>query len=319
MDKVDILIVGSGAAASVIAAEAAEKGKSVLMLEAGPARSLDELASSQIHARKLKWGGATVEEQGNHKVGNNFNAGWGTGGAAMHHYAVWPRLHEADFKQRSEFGVGNDWPFEYKDLQPYYDRIQAEVGLSGDAEQEIWRPKGRAYPMPATPVFKQGKVIAKGFAALKRTTAPIPLAINSTKFGARSACIYDGWCDAGCPTGALVNPLAHYLPKAFKAGAMIINDATVSKVLTSKDGKKVIGVEFYEKSGERQTQQAELVVLAANAIQNSRLLLASANSKHPAGLTNQNDLVGRYLMSHPSKTVNGLFGEQTFPHLGVTG
>jgi len=314
-----MLIVGAGAAASVIAAKAARKGKSVIMLEAGPARSLQDLASSQIQARKLKWGGPEVEETGNHKVGNNFNTGWGTGGAAMHHYAVWPRLHEVDFKQRTQFGIGNDWPFEYDDLRPFYDRIQTEVGLSGDSEKEIWRPKGAAYPMPALPVFAQGNVIAKGFEALGRVTAPIPMAINSQLHKKRSACIYDGWCDAGCPTGALLNPLVHYLPNAIRDGAQIINNAMVSKVLTAKNGAQVTGVEYYDVNGELNTQFADIVVLAANTVQNPRLLLASANAKHPAGLVNKNDLVGRYLMSHPAKTVNGLFSEKTLPHLGVTG
>ncbi|MGI9286074.1 MAG: FAD-binding protein, partial [Pseudomonadales bacterium] len=92
-DQVDVLIVGAGAAGSVVAAKAADAGKQVLLLEAGPERKLSDLTSSQIWARKLKWGGTQVEEEGNLKIGHNFNAGYGTGGSALHHYAVWPRLH----------------------------------------------------------------------------------------------------------------------------------------------------------------------------------------------------------------------------------
>lgn len=317
--EADLLIVGSGPAASVFAAKAAGAGKKVIMLEAGPERTMDDLISSQIWARKLKWGGDPVEESGNHKIGFNFNSGWGTGGSAMHHYGVWPRLHENDFKQFSLFGKGKDWPIDYEKLRPYYDQIQHEIGLCGDEKLEKWRPKGAAYPMRPVPVFEQGRVIAKGFEALGKHTAPIPLAINTQANGGRASCIYDGWCDAGCPTGALANPLAHYLPIAAKAGAKIIHNASVSKVLTNGKGNRAIGVEYHSDVGSTQTILAAVVVLAAGAVQNPRLMLASANSSHGKGLSNRNNMVGRYLMTHPSKTINGLFKDETKPHLGVTG
>jgi choline dehydrogenase-like flavoprotein len=316
---VDLLIVGSGPAASVYAAKASVAGKKVIMLEAGPERSMNGLISSQIWARKLKWGGSPVEESGNHKIGFNFNSGWGTGGTGMHHYGVWPRLHECDLKQRTLFGVGNDWPIDYHQLQPYYDQIQQEIGISGDEQLEKWRPEGRPYPMPPVPVFSQGRVIAKGFKEKGMHTAPIPLAINTQPRGQRASCIYDGWCDAGCPTGALANPLTHYLPQASKAGAKIIHQATATRVLTDQKGEKVTGVEYYSETGEKHIIRTSVLVLAGGAVQNARLLLASANSDHSQGLSNRNDLVGRYLMTHPSKTVNGLFEDQTEPHLGVTG
>ncbi|MEQ8802149.1 MAG: NAD(P)-binding protein, partial [Haliea sp.] len=118
-DKVDLLVVGSGAAGSVFAAEASAAGKQVVLLEAGPARPPGDLVSSQLWARRQKWGGAHVEEEGDHRVGHNFNAGWGTGGSTMHHYGVWPRLHENDFRTFTEYGRGLDWPFQYAELRPY--------------------------------------------------------------------------------------------------------------------------------------------------------------------------------------------------------
>lgn len=109
-DEVDVCIVGSGAAGSVMAALLAEAGKSVLILEGGPEWELRDLYSSQIWARRLKWAPniPMVNSGGDHPIGVNFNQGWGTGGSALHHYAVWLRLHEADFRMQSEFGVGLD-------------------------------------------------------------------------------------------------------------------------------------------------------------------------------------------------------------------
>jgi len=318
-ESFDVLVVGAGAAGSVIAAQAARAGKRVLILEAGPARQLSDLTSSQIWARRLKWSGGEVEEDGNLRIGHGFNAGWGSGGSAMHHYAVWPRLHESDFKVRTQHGRGLDWPIDYQDLRPYYDRIQAEVGLSGDADLEKWRPPGDKYPMPPLPVFAQGQVIGKGFAELGMTTAPIPMAINSTDYRNRKACLYDGWCDAGCPIGALANPLVTYLAWALEAGAQLRNQATVVRILDDTSGRKITGAQYRDAAGELHVARASTVVLAAFAVQNARLLLASASERHPRGLSNSNDLVGRYLMTHPANSVYGIFPQETQPHLGPTG
>jgi len=92
-DPVDAIVVGSGAAGSNMAARLAEGGKRVLILEAGPARTPADLVSSTLYARRIKWTGPPVLEDGKNPVGFVFNAAFGTGGAAMHHYAVWPRLH----------------------------------------------------------------------------------------------------------------------------------------------------------------------------------------------------------------------------------
>ncbi len=139
IEKQDVVIVGAGAAGLMLAARLAEGGQSVTVLEAGPERKLNDLVSSQIWARKLKWSEPAVSESGDHKIGHAFNAGSGTGGSALHHYGVWLRMHEGDFSLNSNHGVGLDWPLDYAALAPHYDRVQAEVGLSGDSVQERWR------------------------------------------------------------------------------------------------------------------------------------------------------------------------------------
>lgn len=318
-DKVDVVIVGAGAAGSVYAAVLAESGKSVRVLEGGPPRRLDDLYSSQIWARRLKWATPHVTESGEHSVWPNFNAGEGFGGAAIHQYGVWPRMHEDDFEIHSRYGRARDWPIEYKDLQPYYDRVQDAVGISGDAEAEIWRPPGAAYPLPPVPVFPQGEKLAKGFAAMDMHVAPLPLAVLTRPYKGRAACIYDGWCDAGCPTGALANPLVVYLPRATKAGAELRADSHVTRVLSNGRGDRVTGVEYADAAGELHELQAEVVVLAAFNIENVRLLLNSAGDKAPDGLANSSGLVGHYVMCHPSVMVFGLFDEELQNYMGATG
>ena len=317
--EVDVVIVGAGAAGSVHAAMLAAAGRSVVVLEGGPPRKLDDVYSSQLWARRLKWTVPAANDQGDDSAGVSFNGGHGYGGAAIHHYAVWPRLHAQDFRMASEHGRGLDWPIDYETLRPFYDRVQAEVGVAGDAMQEKWLPLGAPYPLPPVPVFAQGQAIARSFAARELTTAPLPMAILTQEYQGRPACLMDGWCDAGCPIGALANPLVTYIPRALKAGAEFRADAHVTRVLMDPAGKRAIGVEYVSHDGVRHIQRAKIVILAAFAIETPRILLNSAVSKHPRGLGNASGFLGAYLMAHASITVFGMFDEDMQNYFGPTG
>ena len=318
-EKVDAVIVGTGAASSVYAARLAEAGKSVLMLEKGTARKLTDLYSSQTWARRLKWATPHVMEESKDSIWPNFNAGHGYGGAAIHHYGVWPRYHPEDMKEYSIYGQGLDWPFEYDALRPWYDKVQSDVGMAGDAEKEIWRPAGDPYPLPPVLVSNHGKTLAKGFEAMGMHTSPIPMAILTQPYKGREACIWDGWCDAGCPTGALANPLVVYIPRALKAGAKMKSDCQVTRVLTDKKGERATGVEYFDSEGNRHEQHADVVVLGAFTIENPRILLNSATSIHKNGLGNSSGMVGKYIMSHPAVTAFGMFDHEMQNYLGTTG
>ncbi|MEP7243248.1 MAG: GMC family oxidoreductase [Gammaproteobacteria bacterium] len=318
-DAVDVIVVGSGAAGSAMAALLAEGGKRVLILEAGPATTQANMVSSPLYARRLKWSGTPVIEEGKTPISHVFNSGYGIGGSAAHHYGVWPRLHVEDFEMQTRYKRGLNWPIKYTDLAPYYDRVQVEAGVSGDAKLEIWRPPGEPYPMPPAKVFEQGQVLARGFEKLGKTVAPLPLAVTSVPYKDRPACLWDGWCDAGCPIGALANPLTVHLPRAYAKGATLVADAVVTRVLTDATGERATGVEVVTLDGARRTLKAALVVLATFSIENPRLLLASATDKHPQGLGNRTGFVGRYVMTHMAGVVSGIFDEETRYYMGALG
>jgi choline dehydrogenase-like flavoprotein len=259
--------------------------------------------------------GPAAQTGGADPLSIGFGSGWGTGGSAMHHYACWFRLHAEDFEMKSRFGKGLDWPISYSELRPFYDQIQREVGISGDAEKEVWRPAGEPYPMPPLQLFNQGKIIARGFEKLGLATSPLPMAINSVTYNGRSPCIYDGWCDAGCPIGALGNPLAVYLPQALGAGAVILHDSAVTRVLTNRKGDLATAVEYRDAKGRRSVLEANVVVLAAYAFEIPRILLNSREG----GIANSSGMVGRYMMAHTTSNIYGLFNEETENHMGMTG
>jgi choline dehydrogenase-like flavoprotein len=190
--------------------------------------------------------------------------------------------------------------------------VQQEVGVCGDHLQEIWRPAGTPYNQTPVPVFPHAQVIARGFEKLGMKTAPLPLAVLTQSVGERKACIWDGWCDAGCPIGSLANPLVTYLPRALRAGATLIHDATVTAVRSSADRSRAAGATYRDANGRTQDVDASVVIVAASAIQNSRLLLTS-------GLGNTHDQLGRRVMIHLACPVFGLWNEETQSHMGPTG
>ena len=314
--KVDVVIVGAGAVAMVFAARLAEAGKQVLVLESGPERKAEDLYSSQLWGRRLKWATPHVDEfGGKDRIHMNFNAGRGYGGAAIHHYGVWPRFDESDFNIKSTHNRALDWPISYKDIQPYYDKVQEFVGMSGDASREPWRPPGAPYPLPPIPTFRHAELLAEGFKSKDIPVSPIPITVLSKPYKGRPACIWDGWCDSGCPIGAIANPLMTYFPWAQRAGAVFQADSHVTRVLTDKSGTRATGVEYVDQNGNRQQQDAETVVLGAYTLENTRILLNSA----PGGLSNRSGTLGKYLMVHPSVMIYGLYGEETQCHVGATG
>src|SRR3954454_25108584 len=316
--KVDAVIVGAGASGSVYAAVLARAGKKVVVLESGPDWQLSDLISSDFWGRRVKTAGAPFLLEGKNAFGYSYQSGWGAGGAALHYFANLPRLLANDFKMKSEHGRGLDWPINYQDVAPWYDRVAQDIGISGDAKaEEIWRPAGEPYPMPPMKTFRHGEVWLKACEAAGIRMVPAAVGMNSTDYKGRPACIYDGWCHVGYPTGALANPLVTYLGDAKKAEAEVRPLSTVTRVLTNAQGNKVTGVEYYDAKKERQVQEASVVVLAAWSAQNPRLLLNSATDKHAKGLANSSGLLGKYMMSHHVASTWGIFDEDVQNHMGT--
>jgi choline dehydrogenase-like flavoprotein len=289
-------------------------------LEQGPDWQLSDLISSDIWGRRVKPAGAPFRFEGKNPYGYVYQSGWGVGGAALHYFANFPRLLPSDFKIKSEHNRALDWPISYSDVAPFYDKVARDVGVSGDAKaEEIWRPAGEPYPMPPMKSFRNGEIWLKGFEANGIRMVPAAVGMNSTEYKGRPPCIYDGWCHVGCPIGALANPLVTYLGDARKAGAAVRPQCTVTRVLMNDGGDRATGVEYYDGKKERQVQEASVVVLAAWAAQNPRIMLNSRTAKHPNGLANASGLLGKYMMAHYASGTWAMFDEDVENHMGTVG
>ncbi len=302
---VDLVIVGAGAGGSTLAQRLARRGWQIVILESGPFWDPDrDWVSDEAGAHKLYWteprviGGADPVE-----LGKN-NSGHGVGGSMVHYAGYTPRFHPSDFEIRSRDGVGADWPISYRDLRRHYERVEAELPVSG--QDWPWGDPHR-YPYSAHPISGGAERARAGAHAAGIEMRIGPVGIPNGTFGNRPHCIYRGFCLQGCKVNAKASPLITHLPDAIEHGVEIRPDSHALRVET--DGKSCTGV-TYAHQGHEWFQAARAVAVACYSIETPRLLLNSASSHFPDGLGNEFDQVGRYVMVQGAPQVAGRFGEQ---------
>jgi choline dehydrogenase-like flavoprotein len=303
-DEVDIVVVGAGAGGSVLTQRLARAGWKVVCLDAGPFWDPDQdWVSDERGAHTLYW---TEPRQigGSDPVplGSN-NSGRGVGGSMVHFAGYAPRLHPSDFATFTRDGVGADWPIDYADLRPYYERIEQELPVAG----QPW-PWGdpHTYPHHAHPTGGNGEIFLRGAAAAGIRARVGPVAIPNGRFGNRPHCIYRGFCLQGCKVNAKASPLITHVPDALAHGAEIRAHCHVSRVLVDDETGLATGV-TYLRDGLEHRQRARMVAVAGYSIETPRLLLLSATPRFPNGIGNDSDNVGRYLMVQGAPQTAGRF------------
>jgi choline dehydrogenase-like flavoprotein len=299
-----VFIVGAGACGGVVARRLAERGMSVTVLEAGKRFQPGDLQNSESNGARIIWTEPRVYG-GRDSVAPK--TGVGIGGGTLAWLGVVPRFHPADFRTYSTEGVGADWPIGYDDLRPHYQRVEREFGVAGECGP--FAPEPYQLPMPAHAMNWHAQVLARG--AMRSGAHPFapPIAINSVERDGRPACTYCGWCGSGCVTNAKATSGNTYLAAAERLGARVISERFVYRINYNSRTGLVSGVDAMDGNQREEKYNAKVVVLAAHAIETPRLLLLSANASFPNGLANSSGLVGRYLMSHPTWQVFGVFDE----------
>src|SRR3954470_14458072 len=330
-EKTDVVIVGAGAAGGILAAELSKAGMKVIGLERGPRLTTadfapqDELRYFQRQDLRpnMKRDPVTWRPNANARATTvgGLNNGNQAGGGTVHYGAVSWRFHEDDFRVRSNtverYGASaipedssvTDWPLSYADLEPFYDRAEYEIGVSGKAGNLQGRkidggnvfeaPRRREYPLPPLDVDQAGALFDAGARKLGLHPFSTPRAILSRPYEGRPACTYCTYCQAfGCFIGAKSSILVTKLPEADATGNFKLVTGAMTYRVNSDNSGRATGVSYYGPDGSDNTIEAEVVILAPFIYDNTRLLLLSKTDKFPNGLANSNGQVGKRMMAH---------------------
>jgi choline dehydrogenase-like flavoprotein len=208
------------------------------------------------------------------------------------------RYSDNEFKAASRDGYGEDWPISYRELEAYYDRVEEYIGVSGSYEGLPQLPDGKFLPAMK---LSCGGVLAKGVIEQKFGWRVIPdrVANLTVPHRGRPACHYCDQCQRGCFTASYFNSPSVTLPAAARTGKFsLVSDAIVSHLLMDRSGRAE-GVHYVDRiTHEHREAKARVIVLAAGALESTRILLNSQSSLYPQGVGNSEGILGRYLMDH---------------------
>src|SRR5215475_3102506 len=322
-DEVDFVIVGSGAAGGVMAKELSTNGFRVVVLEQGPYLKESDFVHDEVKVLQENHITNHPELQPNtfrktavEKAKPQRVVAYGrcVGGSSVHFNANYWRFHEIDFLERRKLGpiAGTglvDWPLTYSDLEPYYTKVESEIGVSGLADASPFDPpRSKPYPMPPLPVKSSGVLFERGARKLGYHPFPAPMAILSRPRAGRSACVNCGFCwGFGCEVGAKSSTLASVIPLAERTGRCEIRPNSYVHRIELDSAGRATGAVYFDERKNTHLQKAKAVIVCANGAETPRLLLLSANKQFPNGLANSSGLVGKYLMFNSNARSMGLF------------
>ncbi|MBN4664449.1 GMC family oxidoreductase [Pandoraea nosoerga] len=329
--QADVVVVGSGVVGAMIAARVSAQGYSVLVLEAGPrierGRAVENWRNLPFAQRvgsdfqspfpQSPLAPAPLYFPKNNYVGLSGPSGQGfqqgylrvVGGTTWHWAASCWRHLPVDLRMKSTYGVGRDWPIEYRELEPFYCEAEREMGVAGPHDPALQSPPERSepYPMDMIPWGYADRRFAEIVNPHGYRLVPIPQARNVVPWDGRPACCGNNNCQPICPISAMYNGI-HHVERAERLGAKVLDQAVAYRVDTDETNR-VTAVHWYDASRKSRKATGKCFVLACNGIETPRLLLLAANARNPNGIANASDQVGRNMMDHSGFHCTFLAGE----------
>lgn len=320
----DVVIVGSGAGGGMAGYILANAGVKVLMLEAGP--FFDPAKDSQ----QLKWPYESVRRGGNaNRSLGDFDAAYGgweiegepytqkngtqfdwfrakmLGGRTNHWGRISLRMGPKDFKCKTSYGVGDDWPITYDEIKPYYDKVDRLIGVYGSVEGLDNDPDGIFLPPPKprlNELFVKKAATGLGIKVIAGRGSVLTEKLPGNN--ERNACFFCGQCNRSCKIYGDFSASSCLVIPALKTGNLkVVTNAMVREVTTDGNGKPT-GVSYVSKDDMQEySVRAKIVILAAGTCETARILLNSKSAQHPNGLANSSNAVGKYL--HDSTQTGG--------------
>jgi len=339
LKHVNAVIVGSGAGGGVVAKELSIAGLSVVLLERGKWYSAADCRKDDLRNQRTPalGNGFGPDEDRNPRVvvdkqvdrvvfpsdGSYSNNAACVGGGTFSYGAQAWRFMEQDFRMRSIYGevAGStleDWPISYADLEPYYEKAEWEMGVSGDDTANIFKaPRRKPLPMPPLPPEKEQQVLAPAAKRLGLHPFQIPMLRNTVPYNGRPACMRCRWCVGfACELSARTGVHNTVIPAALATGNCELRAECMTREILLDDHGHAVGVAYFDRDGRLQEQTADLVIVSCGAIESARLLLNTKHRLFPNGLGNRYDWVGRNLQGHSYTGAAGLFDFDTYDDLG---
>jgi choline dehydrogenase-like flavoprotein len=342
-EKYDAVIVGSGAGGGMAAYVLSKQGLKVCLVEAGPmydpAKNVTQLKNPWESPRRgastrfRPFGDFDASYWGWQIDGEPYTKAQGTewdwwrarmlGGRTNHWGRISLRFGPHDFKRKSIDGLGEDWPIGYEDIAPYYDRIDKLIGVFGSREGIENEPDGLFLPPPKPrlhELFIKNAATKVGVPVIPSRLSILTQKINDE----RGQCFYCAQCNRGCTVHADFSSSSVLVNPAIKTGNLtVIPNAMAREVLTDDNGLAT-GVSYVSKDDMLEYQVfGRTVILAASACESSRLMLNSKSSRHPNGLGNSSNVVGKYLHDSTGAAMGGvlpqLYGRKRYNEDGVGG
>ncbi len=298
----DVIIIGTGAGGGTLAYALAPTGKRILLLERG----------DYVPREKDNWSTRAVNVEGKYQTKEVWqdkdgkplhpHTNYYVGGNTKFYGAALFRLRKEDFGEvRHHGGISPAWPISYEDLEPYYTKAEQLYQVHGTRGEDPTEPRATG-PYLYPPVSHEPRIqqLSEDFARLGLKPFHTPLGVMLDEKNPRqSRCIRCNTCD-GFPCLVYAKSDAQVVcvdPALQHPNVTLLTNAYVSRLETSPSGREVAKV-VVQRNGGTETFSANVVVVSCGAINSAALLLRSANDKHPRGLANSSDVVGRHYMGH---------------------
>ncbi len=325
----DVCVIGTGAGGGVMIDQLTAAGLEVVALERGPELGPVDFDDDELRnvVRDRVFSPHQLEtfrpDEGAPTETGRFSQIAHCLGGTLTHWAAWAwRFRPDEFKVLSTEGpvAGAslaDWPVDYDEMEPFYDKAEWDFGVSGSAGADPFAgPRQRGFPNPAHPERVAARRFAGGARALGYTPFPVPVAINSRPYAGRPRCMYGGACRSyGCPIHAKGTTLSIHLPRARATGRLDLRTEAMVFELAVKDGR-VAAARYLDAMGAAHEVRARHFVASAGTVGTAHLLLLSTSGSFPQGLGNGSGLVGRNLQFHHHPAAVGLFDEDLRGYTG---
>ncbi len=333
-ESYDAIVVGTGISGGWAAKELCENGLKTLVLERGRmVKHRDDYKTANLDPWDLPNGGAPTQEmiakqEKQNRTGYTTNAasnmwfvddlehpyneikrfdwmrGYHVGGRSLQWGRHSYRWSDIDFKANLNDGHGVDWPVRYKDIAPWYDKVESYIGVTGEMLGLPQLPDGKFEPMMELNCVEQHvkEKVAENFDG-RVVTAGRVAHINSDKQfdgDGRSRCQFRNRCIRGCPFGAYFSSLSSTLPAAEATGNMTLRpDSIVHEVIYDPNTKKATGVKVIDRVTKEEFEfKAKVIFLCASAVASTSILMQSKSDRFPNGMGNDSDQLGRNIMDH---------------------